>query len=102
MIVYSVSVLVKTGYEENFIKATKINHQNTLKEMGNLRFDVLQSAEDPCLFTLYEVYRSEEAVMAHKETQHYKTWRDEVAPWMARNRQGEKFNPLYPKAEESW
>lgn len=102
MVIYSVSVLVKTGYENNFIKATKINHLETLKEMGNLRFDVLQSEEDPCLFMLYEVYRSDEAVKAHKETRHYKAWREKVAPWMARGRKGEKFLPLYPKKEKAW
>lgn len=102
MLVYSVSVLVKTGYEEDFMKATRINHQETRKEMGNLRFDVLQSEDDPCLFLLYEVYRSDEAVKAHKQTRHYKVWREQVAPWMSRDRQGTKFNPLYPSSEESW
>ncbi|MCD6342568.1 MAG: antibiotic biosynthesis monooxygenase [Spirochaetaceae bacterium] len=102
MIVYSVSVLVKTGFESNFIKATKINHKETRKEKGNMRFDVLQSDENPCLFELYEVYRSEEAVMAHKETRHYKDWRDTVAPWMARDRKGVKYAALYPKADEEW
>jgi autoinducer 2-degrading protein len=102
MVVYSVSVLVKIGYEDNFIKASKVNHLETLKEMGNLRFDILQSEEDPCLFTLYEVYRSDEAVNAHKQTKHYKEWRDAVAPWMARGRQGKKFKPLYPSSEEAW
>ena len=102
MIIYSVSVLVEPGYENDFIKATKINHKETRKEMGNLRFDVLQSEEIPSLFELYEVYRSEEAVKAHKETRHYKKWRDTVAPWMARDRKGVKFTPLYPAAEEEW
>jgi quinol monooxygenase YgiN len=32
---------------------------------------------------LIEVYRTAEAATAHKETQHYKTWRDTVAPMMA-------------------
>lgn len=102
MIVYSVSVEVKDGREEDFRKATKKNHVETRKEMGNLRFDVLQSAEDPRQFVLYEVYRSEEAVTAHKETAHYKAWRETVAPWMARDRKGTKFIPLYPAGESEW
>jgi len=102
MIVYSVSVLVSPGHEDDFIKATKVNHKETRNEKGNLRFDVLQNEENPCLFELYEVYRSDEAVKAHKETRHYKEWRNLVAPWMARDRRGEKFTALYPKAEEEW
>jgi len=102
MVVYSVSVQVKSGFEHDFILATKINHKETRKEMGNLRFDVLQSDEDPSRFELYEVYRSDEAVAAHKETKHYKDWRDTVAPWMARGRKGVKYSSLYPRADEEW
>ena len=102
MIVYNVSVQVKEGHEEDFRKATKTNHMQTRKEKGNLRFDVLQSESDPCHFVLYEVYRSEEAVAVHKATSHYLTWRETVAPWMARDRQGEKFTPHYPSEEEAW
>ncbi len=102
MVIYAVSVQVKPGCEDDFITATKFNHKEARKEKGNLRFDVLQSEEDPCKFMLYEIYRSDEAVRAHKETQHYKDWREKVAPWMARDRKGEKFLPLYPRAEEEW
>ena len=102
MIVYSVSVLVKPGFEHDFIKATKINHKKTRLETENVRFDVLQNDDNPCLFELYEVYRSSEAVEAHKETRHYKNWRETVAPWMDRERKGLKFTPLYPASEDEW
>ncbi len=102
MIVYSVSVQVTEGNEEDFRKATKANYKETRKELGNIRFDVLQSVEDPCHFVLYEVYRSDEAVTAHKATAHYKVWRETVAPWMSRDRNGERFNPLLPVEESAW
>jgi len=102
MIVYCVSVLVKHGCEDSFIKVTSFNREETLKEKGNLRFDVLQSENEPSLFMLYEVYRSEEAVRAHKETHHYKNWRKEVGPWMARERRGEKFLAVHPKEDKDW
>ena len=102
MVVYCVSVLVKDGFTEDFRKAVKVNARETIKEMGNLRFDVLQSDEDPREFMLYEVYRSEEAVKAHKETRHYKEWRDTVEPWMAQPRRGRRFTPVHPTDEEKW
>ena len=102
MIVYCVSVQVVEGHETDFRNATKKNRQNTRKEYGNLRFDLLQSEDDPANFMLLEVYRSNEAVKAHKETKHYKEWRDAVAPWMARDRQGVKYAAVYPNAEEDW
>ncbi len=102
MIVYNVSVQVIKGHEEDFRKATIRNHEKTRMENGNIRFDVLQSKSDPCHFILYEVYRSDEAAAAHKTTEHYKVWRETVAPWMARDRQGESFTPLYPERENQW
>ena len=102
MVVYSVSVYVKAGHEEDFRRATRINHEQTRTEPGNLRFDVLQSRTDPTRFMLYEVYRSQDAVAAHKATEHYQQWRDTVAPWMARDRHGEQFAPLFPTDEQDW
>jgi len=102
MIAYCVSVSVKHGYENSFIKATNLNRKETLKEKGNLRFDILQNEKESNQFMLYEVYRSEEAVMAHKETYHYKNWREKVAPCMARDRRGEKFLVVHPKEDKDW
>ena len=102
MIAYCVSVSVRHGHEDDFIEATRLNREETLKEEGNLRYDILRSESEPGQFILYEVYRSEEAVLAHKETRHYKNWRECVAPWMARSRRGEKFLAVHPEAEENW
>ncbi|MFW6269357.1 MAG: putative quinol monooxygenase [Bacillota bacterium] len=102
MLVYVVKVFVKEGYIEDFKKATIKNHKNTLQEPGNIRFDVLQSKEDPTRFTLYEVYESEAAVSAHKETSHYQEWRETVADWMAKSREGLKHEVIAPEARELW
>lgn len=102
MIVYVVEVQVKEDNIEEFKKATIENHNNTIKESGNYRFDVLQSKEDPGRFTLYEVYDSEEAVAAHKETSHYLKWRETVADWMAAPRNGIKHKVIAPVGEGKW
>ena len=102
MVVYCVNVYVKEGFDEDFLKATLVNHRETRKEKGNLRCDVLQSPQDKKVFLLYEVYRSDEAVDIHKTTKHYKKWRETVAPWMDKDRVGIKFNPLAPTGEENW
>lgn len=99
MIVTLVHVYVKPEFVKHFIDATRINHENSVKESGNLRFDILQDAQDPNKFVLYEAYASEQAVAAHKETAHYLLWRDTVAPWMARPREGVKHTLLFPAAK---
>lgn len=92
-----VTVLVKPDHVAEFIAATQRNHQASVQEPGNLRFDVLQSPENPATFVLYEAYVSADAAAAHKTTSHYLTWRDTVADWMAQPRQGIRYDGLYPQ-----
>ena len=91
-----VQVQVLPPHIQDFIIATRANHIHSVKESGNLRFDVLQSADDPARFVLYEAYVSAEAAAAHKRTPHYLTWRDAVAPWMAVPRIGVPYVGLLP------
>lgn len=102
MIVTTVRVYVIKEHIEDFINATIDNHRNSVKESGNLRFDVLQSVNNPSEFTLYEAYESDEAAAAHKETEHYKVWRDKVAPWMAKPREGIPHRVISPADRSSW
>lgn len=97
MIATIVHVFVKPECIKAFIAATKPNHEGSVKEPGNLRFDILQDASDPAKFVLYEAYASEAAAAAHKETSHYLTWRDTVAPFMAKPREGVKHKILFPQ-----
>jgi (4S)-4-hydroxy-5-phosphonooxypentane-2,3-dione isomerase len=75
----------------------QLNHEASIRETGNRRFDMLQSPENPAQFILYEAYASEEDAAAHKQTAHYLTWRDRVADWMAKPRQGIRYDGLFPK-----
>lgn len=99
MYVTIVHVHVKPEHVEAFIEASKHNHQQSIKEPGNLRFDILQLADDPSRFVLYEAYKSSADATAHKHTNHYMTWRETVADWMAEPRQGISYNGLYPVLE---
>ena len=98
MYVTIVHVLVKQENVDAFIEACRLNHENSVKEPGNLRFDILQSAENPARFVLYEAYKTQQDAAAHKETAHYLTWRNTVADWMAEPRQGISYQGLFPAA----
>ncbi len=91
-----VRIRVKPEHLEAFIEASRANHEGSIREPGNRRFDILQSREDPCSFVFYEAYVSAEDVAAHKETAHYQCWRDTVADWMAETRTSEKYEGLFP------
>lgn len=96
MVVTTVLVRVKPECIAGFIQATIRNHENSIYEQGNARFDVLQSSEDPAAFLLYEAYDTPESAAAHKKTAHYALWRDTVAEWMAEPRKGIYYKALRP------
>ena len=91
-----VHVHVIAERRDAFIAASRANHEASVLEPGNLRFDILQSSEDPNYFVFYEAYRSAEDAAAHKQTAHYQNWRDTVADWMAEPRRGIPMIGLFP------
>lgn len=91
-----VHIHVIAEHRDAFIAASRLNHAASMQEPGNLRFDILQSPEDPNYFIFYEAYRSAQDAADHKKTGHYQGWRDTVADWMAEPRQGLPMNGLYP------
>jgi len=96
MYVTLVHIHVKPENVREFIEATLENCQAAIHEHGNVRFDLLRQAEDPCRFILYEAYETAEDVAAHKGTSHYQIWRDTVADWMASPRSGVVYKGLFP------
>lgn len=94
MLVVMVHIAVKPEYIDAFKAASETNARNSAKEPGIARFDVVQDAEDPSRFILVEVYRTEEATRAHKETAHYKAWRDAVEPMMAAPRSSRRYRDI--------
>lgn len=86
LLVVHVDIAVVPDQVEAFLAATDANATASRQESGILRFDVLLDRVDPAHVVLVEVYRDAAAAAEHKETPHYATWRDTVAPMMARPR----------------
>ncbi len=101
MHIVHVFVHIKAEYVAEFIDATLNNARNSVKEPGIARFDVIQDAKDETRFVLCEVYKTPEDALKHKETDHYKTWRDTVADMMAEPRTGVPYRNLFPD-ENGW
>lgn len=101
MLVIQVHVHVKPDRIDDFREATVANAQESLKEPGIARFDVLQQEDDPTRFVLVEVYRTENDPARHKETAHYAQWRDSVAGMMAEPRVGIRHRSVFP-GEDGW
>jgi autoinducer 2-degrading protein len=101
MLIVHVHVHVLPEWVERFKETTAENARRSLNEPGVARFDVMQRRDDPTRFVLAEAYRTADAPAAHKQTEHYQTWRDTVAPMMAEPRSGVEYANVFPEAE-SW
>ena len=101
MFVVSVTIFVKADKVDDFKQAILDNARNTRQEPGNVRFDVHQAQDDPTRFLLYEVYRGPDDFKAHQQTEHYLRWRETVADWMAKPREGVKHASIFPE-DENW
>lgn len=101
MYIVHVFVNVKKEFVDEFKTLTTENSKNSIQEPGIVRFDVIQQQDDPTKFVLIEVYRTFEDTGKHKETTHYKKWRDGVAEMMETPRSAIKYFNTYPE-DKAW
>ena len=97
MYIVQVHVHVNPEQVDSFINATRENAKSsTSNEPGIIRFDVMQLEEDPSRFELLEVYRTRDDSIKHKETSHYKRWREIAEPLMAEPRTRAVYRNIFP------
>lgn len=101
MLIVHVYVHVKPESIDAFKKASIENARSSIQELGVARFDVIQRLDDPSRFVLVEVYRTVDDPTRHKETDHYKIWRDTVAEMMVEPRSSLKYENVFPD-DEGW
>ena len=84
MLVLMVNIKVKPDRRDDFIAAIREDAVGTTtKEEGNLQFNVIQDGDDPDRFFLFEVYRDEAALEAHRQTAHFLKYREATAGLLA-------------------
>ncbi len=96
MVIVHVFIHVKPDSIDAFKNASYDNARNSILESGVARFDVIQQQDDPARFVLMEAYRSEAATSDHKQTSHYKRWRDTVEAMMAEPRKSIRYTNVFP------
>ena len=67
-------IKVKAAHLAEFVDHVRRHAEHSVREPGCLRFDVLQDAEDPQTICLYEVFRSEADLHAHRAQDYYQRW----------------------------
>ena len=101
MLILHVFCSVKPEMAEAFKEATVKNAANSIKEPGVIRFDLLQQQDDPVKFVISEVYKSAEAIAAHKETVHYAEWIRYAEPMLSGPRSKMVYTNIFPE-NKNW
>ena len=102
MIALVVTINIKPGHKDAFMASMSDDARGSNDdEPGCLRFDVLQDNEHPNRIHLYEVYRDQAALDAHRQAPHYLKWRETVGDWFDGEIGRSVCTPVYP-AEGSW
>jgi quinol monooxygenase YgiN len=101
MLILQVHIRVKPEFLEEFRAATIENARNSAQEPGIARFDFLEHQDDPTRFSLWEVYRTEEAIAAHKQTAHYAKWVETVGHMFDGERTRTWYKSVFP-ADQKW
>lgn len=91
-----VEINIRPERVDEFLDVFRANHEGSIKEPGNLRFDVLQDTEIPTKFFIYEAYQNDEAVLAHKKTPHYLACVEKLDEMMSEPRKKRSFVGLLP------
>ncbi|MDP4180690.1 MAG: putative quinol monooxygenase [Bacillota bacterium] len=96
MHIVHVFISVKEEYILEFREATIENAQRSLAESGIVRFDVLQQQDEPSEFMLEEIYISSDDQLKHRETEHFKKWKEAIAQMIAKPYTFKKYNNIHP------
>jgi len=91
-----VEINIKPERVDEFMDVFRANHEGSIREPGNLRFDVLQDPDITTRFFIYEAYQNDEAVLAHKQTPHYLACVEKLDGMMSEPRKKRSFVGLLP------
>ena len=91
MLVQVVYLEVQPEKLETFLAEARANAQASRAEAGVTQFDLLQQSDSPLRFMLYEVYRDEAALEAHRHTPHFQRWVEQGVPLLT----GERVRVMY-------
>lgn len=76
MVIVQVYLTIKKENIDDFIRFTNDNVSNSVKEPGVIRFEFFKELDAENKFVLFEMFKSVEDQNKHRETAHYKRWKE--------------------------
>jgi len=96
MIVLAVTWIAKPGQEERAAELFRELSEKARQEPGCLMFVVHRRNDDPRQFFIYEQYRDEAALEAHRVTPHFREIARGSLLEVAERKEGSLYTPLEP------
>lgn len=96
MIIVQVALHVKLDHIAPFKVATIEKVQKTRQEPGCVRIELYQMADDPQMFTLFEIYEDDAALQNHMAAAHFVTWKQTTREMFASPGYGEQYHAVDP------
>jgi len=79
MVIVEVYLTIKKDHIQEFIEFTNDNVSNSVQEPGVIRFEFFKDLDAENKFVLFEMFKSVEDQNKHRETAHYKRWKENTA-----------------------
>lgn len=74
-------IRVKPEFLQTFVDNVYRHAENSSREPGCVRYEVMQDHSDAQVVCLYEVFRDEAAFNEHRTYDHYKHWMEISRDW---------------------
>ncbi len=84
MILVVANVFLKDGMEAKFVESAKKCVEATVKEAGNITYELNANALEKNKFTFVETWESMEALQQHMQEEHFKALGDEIKDLLAK------------------
>ena len=94
MLILVVRVTIAAGHEDGVIESFRTLQEETRREPGCITYVVQRSRENPRVFMIYEQYKDEAALEAHRNSPHFKQYATNGFYRFVEERRAEFFDPI--------
>ena len=94
MVVLAVTWMAKTGRENDVISVFSKLTEESRKEPGCTIFQVHRHKTEPRRYFIYELYKDDAALEAHRTTPHFLQYAKKDLPKIADRVEGQLYTPL--------
>jgi quinol monooxygenase YgiN len=94
MLILVVRVTIKAGHEDEVIVPLRKLQEETRREPGCIFYFVQRSRENALRYLIYEQYKDQAALDAHRASDHFKEYGTNGLYRFVEERQAELFDPI--------